>query len=713
MGNFRELNLESGYDSDTDDIVGSFYIPVLSNSKSYDRISGFFRSSSFAISAKGLAQLINNDGHLHIVCSPILGSDDVDVLSRYSNNPHEFSEHISNYLDKFMDDDFYDNEYTEALGWMLSKGYLEIRLVLLRNEEGELLTADEIDKSGIFHSKIGIFTDLEDNIVSFSGSVNETVSGWVSNVEDFDVFCSWKDGGQSHITRHQDKFNKYWRLGTHNRSSTVSLPEAVKQAWIRRVPSDRSQLRLLKKTKKSLLRDYQKEAIDKWKENSYRGIFNMATGTGKTLTALYAAKRLIADCKEKVIIIVAVPFQHLIKNPWLSSIRKHLLPNSNEDVVIEAFGDSKKWHSNGISYAGDYRVGVIKTISFITTYDTLFSEKFVALVDLFRGKKLLIADEVHNAGADIYRTGLREVYDYRLGLSATPGRYLDDEGTSYLYNYFEKDVFTFSLSEAITKINPDTGLTYLTPYNYHPIFVSLLADELEKYAEYSKKISIAMPNEENPTPRELEYYHKLLVERSRITKNAAEKLDTFVKMIPEFKQKGIFNHCLVYCSDGKDSENHTLKSIQRVIRELNKSNISNNRFTSEENIMTRATILDDFSKGTVSTLVAIKCLDEGVDVPATRNAVIMASTGNPREYIQRRGRILRRSEGKESAELYDFIIIPRDKTATKDEKQIFQSEYRRFREFSDLSLNKDENNIIIDKIIREYDIGDMLDGGTQ
>ena len=334
-------------------------------------------------------------------------------------------------------------------------------------------------------------------------------------------------------------------------------------------------------------------------------------------------------------------------------------------------------------------------------------------MDLFKGKKLLIADEVHNAGADIYRTGLRDGYDYRLGLSATPGRYLDDEGTSYLYNYFDKEVFTFSLKDAITKINPDTGLTYLTPYNYHPIFISLMPDELDKYAEFSKKISIAIPNLDNPTPRELEYYHRLLIERSRITKNAAQKIDEFIRLIPEFKQSGIFDHCLIYCSDGRDPEDHTLKSIQRVVRELNNNGISNNRFTSGENIQTRTTILDDYAKGAITTLVAIKCLDEGVDVPATRNAIIMASTGNPREYIQRRGRILRRFDGKEMAELYDFIIIPRNTSPTKDERQIFQSEYKRFKEFSDLSLNKEENDIIIEKIINEYGIGDVMNDSVE
>ena len=703
MGNFKELNLASGYDSDTDDIVDTFYIPILSNSKSYDRISGFFRSSSFVVSSRGLIQLINNGGHMRIICSPILENEDVEVMSKYLNDPLKLNNCISECLNKTIDDNFFENECVEALGWMLLKGYLEIRLVIIKDAEGNLLSSDQIDSSGIFHSKIGIFTDQCGNVVSFSGSVNETASGWKSNIEDFDVFCSWKEGGSAHIIRHQEKFNKYWNLGPHTRSLTVSLPEAIKQIWIKKVPSERNQLRLSKQ-KKLLLRDYQRVAIKNWADNNYRGIFNMATGTGKTITAIYAIKELCDKCSEKIIITIAVPFQHLIRDPWLSTLREHILTNSNVDLIIEAFGSSKKWYDKGKSYVADYRVGVIRTVTFITTYDTLFSEKFVTLVKLFKGKKLLVADEVHNAGASIYRTGLGEWYDYRLGLSATPGRYLDDEGTAYLYNYFDKDVFTFSLSDAITEINPDTGMTYLTPYKYHPIFVSLTQNELEKYAEYSKKISIVLSESDILNSHELEYYHRLLVERSRITKNASKKLETFIQMIPKFKQLGVFDYCLVYCSDGRDSKDHTLKSIQRVVRELNSHGISNNRFTSEENIQVRETILDDFSKGSISTLVAIKCLDEGVDVPATRNAIIMASTGNPREYIQRRGRVLRRSIGKEYAELYDFIIIPSSFCPTKDEKQIFESEHKRFKEFSDLSLNKNENDEIISEIIFRYNL---------
>jgi len=706
MGGFRELHLETGYDSDSDDIIDDFYIPVLSRTVYYDRLSGFFRSSSFAISAKGLDRLIENKGKMRIICSPMMDEKDVEILRNYSDDPVKFNEYVSKCLDNKLDSDFFDSDYTEALGWMLAKDLLEIRIVVMKKYNGDMMTAEEIDDSGIFHSKVGIFKDEEGQIITFSGSINETISGWTTNIEEFKVFCSWWDG-QQYYKDDQKKFEKYWNVGKHIRSETLKLPDAIKQSWIKTVPSDYQQLRIFKKKKKFKLRKYQKDAISNWVDNGYKGIFNMATGTGKTLTSILAAKDLISKCDQKVVLIVAVPFQHLIKNPWYPSLREHLLQDAEKDVIIEAFGDSKKWNSIGIQYLPDYYVGIINSVTFITTYDTLFTEKFTDLVDRFKGKRLLIADEVHNAGADIYRTGLRSEYDYRLGLSATPGRYLDDEGTSYLFDYFDKEVYTFSLEEAMTTINPDTGLTFLTPYKYHPIFVSLTDDELQKYAEKTRRISMAIPDPDSPTPYELERYHKLLVERSRIIKNANEKLEKFITLIPEFKEQGIFDHCLVYCSDGKDTEDRTLKTIQRVIRELNANGVSNNRFTSEEDIDQRTVILDDFSSGNVSTLVAIKCLDEGVDVPATRNAIIMASTGNPREYIQRRGRILRRFKGKDYAELYDFVVVPRNNNATKDEKQILLSEYKRYKEFSDLSMNRKENELIITKLLDKYQIDEV------
>ena len=372
-------------------------------------------------------------------------------------------------------------------------------------------------------------------------------------------------------------------------------------------------------------------------------------------------------------------------------------------MLITAYSGNHNWNS-------DLKNTLLKTllnpisVVIITTYDTLYSNKFVDVIRKIKTDKLIIADEVHNAGAELYRTGLLEEYNFRLGLSATPARYLDDDGTDFLINYFDKEVFEFSLQKAITTINPDTGKTFLTPYKYYPIFVSLNLDEIKKYTAYSKKIG-SMISIENPTPQQRHYLSNLLIKRARIGKNAAQKYSKFRELIPKFILENTFDHCLVYCSDGRDPDDDSKRCIESIVAMLNDADVANRRFSSLEDNEERQDILKDFASGETSTLVAIKCLDEGVDVPSTKNAIILASTGNPREYIQRRGRILRHAEGKEFATLYDFMIIPGNIPGYHDmEIQLFNVEYRRFLEFSSLSLNKEENEKLINQIIREHQI---------
>ncbi len=249
----------------------------------------------------------------------------------------------------------------------------------------------------------------------------------------------------------------------------------------------------------------------------------------------------------------------------------------------------------------------------------------------------------------------------------------------------------------------------MTPYYYHPIFVSLTPNELKEYSELSVKIARCKPDDSELNPHQLEIYQSLLLKRARILKNASNKLQKLIELIPSFKEQGIFDRCLVYCSDGRDAADSSQKTIQRVVSELNSNLVTNCRFTSLESMAEREVILRDFSSGAVSTIVAIKCLDEGVDVPATRYAIIMASTSNPREYIQRRGRILRRAPGKDFSVLYDFIVVPSGDSADSDERQILLSEYRRFREFSDLSLNKSENKEKMFMLLNKYNINPDVD----
>lgn len=705
MCDLSQCSFLGSYDTNfCDDIVNEFYNPALTNTIYYDRMSGFFSSSSLAVSAKGIVNLINNNGKMRLLTCPILSEKDAEIISQCLDDSEELSEKLSSIVLKSVDVNFLSNEATEALGWMLLKGYLEIRIVLVKDDDG-FLSSKQIDNSGIFHNKVGIMKDDHGNIVTFSGSINESIHGWTKNIESFEVFCSWEDGAKKHIAPHLNRFEDYWQLGTSGRSYTISFPDAVKNEWIKSIPDDKKKLKIMGNNASGIsLREYQTNAIQNWASNAYRGIFSMATGTGKTITALFALSKLVAEIKANYILVVVVPNQHLIPDPWVKSLKKYIYADNSKNRIIQAFSGNKKWTKELSDAKMDYRLKILDSICIVTTYDTLSSDNFISIIKSTSGKKILIADEVHNSGADTFSHGLLEDYDYRLGLSATPARYLDDDGTQTIYDYFEGEVFSFSLDEAIHTINPDTNKTYLTPYYYHPIFVSLNDDELNLYNEYSSKI-VRSFSIENPTPEQIKYREKLLINRSRIGKNAVNKMSSMANIVPQLKNEGFFDHCLIYCSDGRDPEDHTSRSINSVIEILNNNKILNRRFTSDDAFSTRSEILDDFANGNVSTLVAIKCLDEGVDVPATKNAIVMASTGNPREYIQRRGRILRPSIGKEYAVLYDFIIIPSGSEKYRDaEHNLFNTEYRRFREFSDSSLNKEENEVVINAIISKYDI---------
>ncbi|MCK9333160.1 MAG: DEAD/DEAH box helicase family protein [Candidatus Cloacimonetes bacterium] len=667
-------------------------------------MSGFFTSSSLAIAARGIVNLINNNGKMRILTCPILSREDAEIISQCSDDPDGLSEKLSKIMLNIMDEDFMSDDATEALGWMLLNGHLEIRIVLVKGEN-EYLNSEQVNSSGIFHNKVGIFKDDNDNVVTFSGSINESFGGWVKNIESFEVFCSWDIGSDKHIVPHINRFQQYWEFGHMGRSQTIPFPDAVRNAWIKFIPTNKEDLKIFKKHSTGIrLRKYQNDAIELWAQNNFRGIYNMATGTGKTITAIFAVKELISTLNSNYVLVIAVPNQHLILDPWVKSLEKYLFTKESENRIIQAFSGNNKWANELSGAKMDYRLNMLKSICIVTTYDTLSSDRFIVALKTITGKKILVADEVHNAGADTFRLGLLEVYDYRLGLSATPARYLDDDGTQFITSYFGKEIFTFTLDEAITQINPDTNKTYLTPYIYHPIFVSLNEDELEQYNQYSENIAKSL-NIDEPTPQQLRYREMMLIKRARIGKNAAGKIDRMYTLVPELKEQGFFDHCLIYCSDGRDSEDNAIKSLNRIIDILNKNSIHSRRFTSEDAFSSRPEILNNFANGNVSTLVAIKCLDEGVDVPATRNAIIMASTGNPREYIQRRGRILRPSPGKDFATLYDFMIIPGGSEKYRGaEHQLFNTEYRRFKEFSYASLNKDENEAIIGEVISKHGI---------
>lgn len=684
---FRDLQLKSIYDSDKDDIVNDFYVPALSAARRYDRLAGFFSSSSLYVSARGMAQFISNGGKMRLLAGATLRKQDVDAIMQAKEKPEEIiSRRFLEDLDSIRDMILLD--HIRMLAWMVANGHLEIKIGLVTDKFDNPIPQEDSERVGIFHQKVGIMEDEYGDLISFSGSVNESATAWKDNIEEFKVFRSWAPTEQDYLNSDKTRFEKYW-AGNGERLRVVDVPTAVKSKLIQIAPASLDSLKFayVKTPRKVVLRDYQTSAITAWFDNGRKGIFEMATGTGKTITAISCLERILKE-KERVVTVITCPFVHLAEQ-WADEVSGFGI------TPITASGNSAEWKPKVLGRLLDFNNKRVNSVVIITTHTTFSSKNFFEIIGVANGSKMLIGDEMHGLGSDVRQEGLEEGYTYRLGLSATPERWMDDEGTETLYSYFGKVVYKFGLEEAINR-------GFLTPYEYKPIFVGLTTEELEDYEEKTKKIARKFASASGRKEKE-DLLKLFLILRRRIIVNAEEKYATLDSILEKMRER---KHCLVYCSP---------QQIDRVQDMINKKGIIQHKFTAHESKDERMALLDAFAEGQYPVLVAMRCLDEGVDVPQTEFAVLMASSGNPREFIQRRGRVLRRSPGKTKAIIYDIIVVP-DTTSVKSlnsdiEKRIVAGEIKRYMEFAHLALNKGEAIAALVPFATKYGvvIGD-LDG---
>ncbi|HEY8362748.1 MAG TPA: DEAD/DEAH box helicase family protein [Tissierellaceae bacterium] len=699
------ISLKRTYSSDYDNILYDFYIPVLSESVEYYRLAGFFSSTSLAIAARGILGLIKNGGIMRIIVCPRLTKEDLNVIVEAQENPEKYIEmKMLKELDQL--EDAFIQDHVLALGWMVANNKLQIKVAILYNERGVPLSYDEIQASGIFHQKVGILKDKAGNIVTFSGSINETAFAWTKNIEEFKVFRSWIPTEVDYVNADFQKFNRFWN-NLSQKVKVIDIPYAVQKKLISIAPKDIEEICLQKwykqliiKKKKLELYSYQKDAINSWLNNNMQGIFEMATGTGKTFTCLGCVDKIFTE-KAKVLVIITCPYQHLV-NQWKNQIEEFGL---DYDKIILAYSGFQWKHTLADSLI-DLDLGYIDKLIVLTTHRTFSSQDFIEIIQ--KNKKnfyiFLVADEVHWLGAEKSKRGLIEQYDFKLGLSATPKRWFDDFGTKKIYEYFGNVVYEFSLKEAITKINPATGKTYLTPYRYIPKFVSLTEEELEEY--FVKTVSIALRYNKVKNEEERDkILEALLFARADIIKNARQKYEVLKQILDGFDHD--INYTIIYCNP---------QQIDEVMKIVNQKGIISHRFTMEEGVIPeekyngisqREYILQKFAEGEYKVLVAMKCLDEGVDIPPAKTAILMANSGNPREYIQRIGRILRRYPGKEEAVIYDIIVAPslNNKAIPLQlrelEWKIFTKELKRYEEIAKIAINNAEALKLIDDIKKD------------
>ncbi len=667
----RKLDLNLSYDSDEDDILGAFYVPALKESVRYDRIAGYFSSTSLAVAAEGIASLVVGGGKMRLIISMHLSEEDYRAIESGSNTPEEVVSTIV--LGDLQDlEDEIRSDHVKALGWMVANGTLQIKIA--------------ITDKGIFHQKRGILEDAEGNKISFSGSDNESASGWLGNVEEFKVFRSWDASQSGYLDLDLEKFADFWE-GRTRRTRVIDIPTAIRERLIEISPKDENEWELLKGRldsyshkglTKRQLRKYQRDAILNWKKNGYIGIFEMATGTGKTFTAINGIKELIKEKGKGILIVVACPYTHLIRQ-WVREFETEGMS------ATEVYGASSSKMAQVRGELRDLAAGYIDHLVLVTTYNTFATDDFRGLL---RGRRVaLVCDEVHSVGTELRSEYLSVEYEFRLGMSATPRRWLDPIGTASITDYFGSVVFSFGLREAI-----DAG--FLVPYEYHLSTVEMTGRELDDFASLTKRILYASSGAQSDEKEER--VTRLLIKRRNIVKNAAAKIDRFKHIISEM---GSPERLLVYCSN---------EQIDSVMRFLGDSGVVYHRFTHFEDSGSREELLDEFAKGTYKALVAMKCLDEGVDVPPVERVILLASSGNPKEFIQRRGRVLRKSEatGKSRAVIHDIIVVPPRRILEEGnaylEKAIMKAELDRYYEFAENSLNPLDSARIIVGLMEKY-----------
>lgn len=704
----KEKKFRYSYDSDACDILNEFYIPVLEDAKEYKRIAGFFSSTCFAVAAQGIRGLINNGGLMKLIISPRISKDDGDMIKLAASDPEAA---INATMLKSIDDakDALEKDYVAAMGWMIANKYLEIKIAVVYDQVGNVMPAEDMEESGLFHIKTGIIEDTEGNIISFSGSINESVSGWVKNAEEFKVYQKWEAGQQGYCNEDIKRFDEYWS-GVRGNTVVYDVPDATKRMLLENAPDSMGEIHCLNNYKKSKrykkqreidtgidLYFYQKDAVNKWVNNNYHLLCEMATGTGKTRTAI-ACMHYALNLYYKILVVIVCP-QNTLSLQWETEIQK--LGIYNGTMIVADSSNSRLWRKQVEECLLDISLGTKKNGIVFTCSKTFCKNDFVNLVTKYSDKMklMLIGDEAHGLGATKTSKGLAEFYDLRLGLSATPSRWFDDYGTELIRHFFGDESFEFTIYQALHTERPGTGKAYLTPYVYEPVFITLSESEIFDYEEKSKKIMKAGFMKKKDEDARLRY-ERLLMARANIYKNAENKYAALKQIIDDIEDD--IEDTIIFVSDVQ---------IDEVVDMLSRRKIRCVKFTQERGTKPlrkyrgkteRQHVIEAFKNHTFQVLVAIKCLDEGIDIPSARRAIIMASSTNPREFIQRVGRVIRTAEGKELATIYDLIVVPDVRTMDSDlrkfELQIFEKEQNRI---FDISKNAENSATIIKKVDHE------------
>ena len=710
---YGELELLRSYKTNKNNIVREFYLPVLGQSVLYKRAVGFFSSTALVELSKGIAGLIHNGGKIRFIVSPLLSEEDIAAIS------HGYSERDivqAALMREFREPQNRSEE--ERLNWLaylISSGHMEIKVAFTPPQK----------TTGMYHEKIGILYDVDGNKIAFTGSMNETINAFHNNYESIVVFNSFISEDRQRVLDLEYDFDSLW-AGREANIEVIDFPNVVKEKLISykkdamNLGMDQLEIEQFYEAVPVpkgvpilpfgvFLHEYQNDAINAWSKNGYCGIFDMATGTGKTYTGLGAAVRLFHD-KKRMALVIVCPYQHLVEQ-WVEDILFfNMLPTIGYSSSRQT--DWKKRLSNDIM---DFKLGVIDSFCFVTTNATFSSDYVQKQLNMLGNNALLIVDEAHNFGATRLSQTLNPKFEYRLALSATLERHGDFEGTQILYNYFGEKCIEYGLGRAIRE-------NKLTPYYYHPVTVFLTENELEAYRELSKKVAKQCHLGKNGKYSITEFGKKLLIERARIVAGASNKVTRLRELMEDYKND---SHILIYCgaaksydytSDESEKDTEGERQIVAVSKMLGlELGMKVTHFTSSESATEREQIKRQFADADpYQTIVAIKCLDEGVNIPSIKTAFILASSTNPKEYIQRRGRVLRKAPNKPYAVIYDFVTLPTALNCVSHESEnarydlsLIKKEIIRMKEFGEISMNPASADRLIKELMEAYGLDNI------
>ena len=710
-----------------------FFNDGLMNSTEFDLKLGYFSSAAISVLSEGFATFISRGGYMRLVINNVVSKKDKEAITDGWIGNIIDCEDLSNFQNLKTMFDEYQEQFFRCLAYMISIKRIDIRIIKPRGPKG------------IAHTKTGQFRD-GDSITAFTGSANFTISGLFNNIENISIDRSDSVDVmvQKRIANQRKDFDAIMS-GEKKGIEYLSPKDLVEAISANYGDSDIEELldveKKLKEVKRNRSqeknhsvhdeltapeprfpydkpRDYQMLAFENWKNNGQKGLFAMATGTGKTITSLNCLLEIYKrNGYYKAIILV--PTITLV-NQWEKECWKFNFGN-----IIKVYSKNAEWRSKIelLQMTEKYRKPNEPTQNFIiiSTYASFARENVFSVLNSFeRAKVLLIADEAHNMGSPSILKRLGTInYLRRIGLSATPERQFDEDTNKKLYRFFgaeDKFTFEYSMEEAIQK-----GV--LCKYYYYPHLVKLTDEEMENYVELSEKISKYFNYNSGEFDKKDEILMGLLLARKRIIHKAANKLDAFRKIVEErYNKNGNLKYSLIYVPEGNEPDyfpesdlfdkteqvaddvvsDHLIDVYTEIVMRIDKY-ITVRKFVSGQK--DRDEILADFAKGKLQVLTSMKCLDEGVDVPRSELAIFCASTGNPRQFIQRRGRVLRKHPEKYMAEIHDLVVAPEvnlTSSSYRMEQSLLKGELMRVKNFSVLSENPSYSQMELKSVMEHY-----------